>query len=235
MLHRTYRLLVAAVLAGSIAGILYGLLNLAFITPLLHIAEGYEHAAHAHTHSHNHSGDAVITIRAALTLGLALSLYIAYGLILAALMHLAHPRQHTPNPSTGPTGIVWGLAGFAACHLAPAFVLSLSLPGLAHTHALPLPSQQIWWWGIAGMVACGLYLTAILRKPASRMVGMVVAASGILIPALILGNAEVASAGGDVPAQLGALFVSRSLGAHALGWVVLGYGVAHFLFAPHKR
>ena len=233
MLYRSYRLLVAAVLAGSVAGIIYALANLAFISPLLHLAEGYEHAAHAHAHSEG-GDDATIIIRAGLTLGLSLSLYIAYGLLLAAAMHLAQSRRHTAthgNPTiTATTGIVWGLAGFTACHLAPAFVLSLSLPGLAHTHALPLASQQLWWWGIAGAVAAGLYLTAITREGVLRVVGMVVAASAILIPALILGNGQVGSAvgdvAGDVPAQLGALFASRSLGAHALGWAVLGYALS---------
>ena len=77
-------------------------------------------------------------VRDSLSVGFSMLFYIGYGLILAAVMGMAIQRNHTPDL---PRAVIWGLAGYAVFHLAPAFSLPPEVPGVA---AADVTARQIW-------------------------------------------------------------------------------------------
>ena len=213
----TSRVLTGALIAGLVAGFLAALLNLWALTPLILRAEVFEAAAEVHAHadgtSHVHaatSEDAPLD-RALGTVAMTLVAYAGFSLVLGAAMAAAarHGRRIDAR-----TGLLWGLAGFAAVQLAPAVGLPPELPGM---EGASLAARQSWWVLCVGATAFGLVALAFGRGRAWLALGAVL----IVLPHA-WGAPQPPAHESLVPPDLAAAFATRSLGVAALSWAVLG-------------
>ncbi len=123
-------------------------------------------------------------------------------------------------------GMLWGLAGFTAFALAPAFDLPPELPGLV---AASLVSRQIWW--IATMAATLLALSLMIFKRAPWAIPVGIA---LLVAPHLIGAPQPPEGAGLVPPELAAEFAARSLGVNAVLWALLGLA-AGSLYARFGR
>lgn len=147
--------------------------------------------------------------------------YAAYGLFLVVGYALAALWGHEVTPVRG---ILWGLCGFLAFHLAPALGLPPELPG---TIGAELSLRQIWW--LSTVVATGGAL-AILASGRGGVLAWIVA--GVLLAAPHgIGAPQTDRFWGVAPPELGALFAARALGVALLSWLVLGWLTARMWVA----
>lgn len=131
-----------------------------------------------------------------------------FALILLSAMILANARI------TARTGLLWGLAGFAAAGLAPALGLAPELPGSA---AAELGARQIWWIGTAVATAAGLWLALRVSTPAAIAGGIAL----MLLPHLI-GAPHPDGFASTVPGELSGHFAAASLVVMAVAWSLAG-------------
>lgn len=223
-----------ALLAGGIAGLLLAGIQHFMVTPNIIEAETYEVAGdnegevmgdnevHTHeslTHSgHGHTEEneawapadgAERTFYASVNSVIA---SIGFGLLLTACYALR-------GSVTWVKGILWGIAGFAVFHLAPALGLPPKLPG---DITAELGAQQIWWWLTVIATAAGLWVIAF-QKTYFKLAGVVL----IILPHLF-GAPQPESHGGLAPQELRNAFITTSLTTNAIFWVVLGTLSAYF-------
>jgi cobalt transporter subunit CbtA len=236
------RLLAGGLFAGLSAGALAACLQLIFVVPLLQQGELYEAGALVHqpapagdhdhvppdpddraaptdhdhpeaTAAHDHPEAVAVAFdprRAAMTFGTMLVTWTGFALVLVAGFAVAATRGIAV---TGRTGLLWGLAGFAAVQLAPAAGLAPELPGSA---AAAFQARQIWWAFTVISTGAGIAALAFGR-------GIALAAPGIVLIALPqLVGAPAAPFAGVAPPELSALFATRVLAAGAVSWALLG-------------
>lgn len=220
------RILWAALVAGIVGGLATAVLQHFTTTPLILAAETYENAgedtaalgasgllvlAHA---GHDHGEDGAVWAPAD---GIERTLYTSvatigtafgFALILLSAMILANARI------TARTGLLWGLAGFAAAGLAPALGLAPELPGSA---AAELGSRQLWWIGTAVATAAGLWLALRVSTPAAIASGIAL----MLLPHLI-GAPHPHGFASTVPGELSGHFAAASLVVMAVAWSLAG-------------
>lgn len=215
------RILTSALIAGASAGFLTALLQLAFVQPVLLQAELYESGALTHTPGSPwpQVPFAFDPMRDGLSILFTMLVYAGYGLILVALMSLAEGRQAVIS---GRTGLLWGVAGFIAVHLAPGFSLAPEVPGVA---AADITARQIWWFATVIAVCVALWLIAF-GKGWSAWAPAVV----LLLAPHIVGAPQPDVVAGPVPPEIAALFAARALGVGLAAWVMLG-GLAGVLWA----
>jgi cobalt transporter subunit CbtA len=244
------KMLTSGLAAGVVAGLFAALLHFAFVQKFILLGEDYEtgaavhfaglaaqtddhHAADEATEAHDHDAAEVEAehahdpagaapsdfTRNAWTVVFSALVYVAYALILAAGFGLARIYGYV---ITAREGLLWGLAGFASFHLAPAMGLAPELPGTA---AADLDARQIWWWGTAFATATGLGLLAYGR-------GMVTAALAILVLALphIIGAPQLDAFSGAAPPEVASAFAARVLGVGLAVWALMGW-VAGYVWA----
>jgi cobalt transporter subunit CbtA len=234
------RLIAGALFAGVSAGALAALLQLTFVVPLIHEGELYESGTLSHfaaatedhdhadaedtaTAGHDHDHDHVAAppkpdvplppfdLRRTIgTFGFFLIAYTGFALLMMAGFALAERAGHRV---TAHSGVVWGLAGFLAVQLAPAFGLPPEIPGAA---AAALEARQLWWAGTVLATITGIALLAFGKGPAAMALALVL----IALPHLI--GAPSAAYGGAAPPELSAHFATRVLGAGAVSWALLG-------------
>jgi cobalt transporter subunit CbtA len=237
------RLLVGGLFAGLGAGALAALIELTFVVPLIHEAELYETgalihfgAAGSHDADHDHAdvtappgavlltdlaaapahsldhneGDANPWVSIAGTFGSFLISYTGFALLLMACFALAERAGHS---ITARSGVIWGLCGFFALQLAPAFGLPPELPG---GQGAALDARQIWW------VACVLATVGGLSLLAVGRTALAVGAGAVLLAAPHVLGAPTAPFAGVVPPELSAHFTARVLGSGAVCWALLG-------------
>lgn len=222
------RVLFAGLLAGMIAGVFISAVQMVKVVPLIVAAEAYEGGGHggapngAHDHGpHGHGADAPQSAAGGMpwapddgwerTLFTTLSnviIGIGYALLVAAAMTL---RGHVAGWREG---LVWGLGGFLSFALLPGLGLPPELPGMM---AGDLEGRQVWWLSTAAASAAGLALIAFTGSWSWRVLGAV-----LLILPHIIGAPHGGYGGSDVPAEMAAEFVTASLVASALFWLVLG-------------
>jgi len=111
-------------------------------------------------------------------------------------------------------GLLWGLGGFVALALAPAFGLPPELPGAVAAELVP---RQIWWVATAAATAIGLGLMVFVRASWSIAVGV-----ALIATPHVVGAPHPAGGSGLVPPELAAAFAARSLGVNAVFWALLG-------------
>jgi len=117
------------------------------------------------------------------------------------------------------SGLMFGLAAFAATQLMPSMGLSPELPGAA---AADLAARQVWWLATVIGTLAGLALIT-WGSPAVKVAGALLIAAPH-----IWGAPHPHEFEGVVPPELSALFAARVLAVGALGWAVLGVLAGHF-------
>jgi cobalt transporter subunit CbtA len=110
--------------------------------------------------------------------------------------------------------LLWGIAGFAAFALAPAFGLPPELPGSVAADLFP---RQAWWIGTAVATAAAIGLMLFASASWAIPVGV-----ALLIAPHVIGAPHPPAGAGLVPAELAAAFAARSLGINAAFWALLG-------------
>ena len=148
------RFIISALFAGALAGLITGLLQLWFVQPVLLHAELYETGALVHFGADPVSAHPDLPgfdlMRDGLSVIFTMLTYTGYALMLVAVMSLAEERGAQID---GRSGMIWGIAGFVAFHLAPGFTLAPEVPGVA---AADVAARQVWWFATAGAAAVGL-------------------------------------------------------------------------------
>lgn len=224
------RILTSALFAGAAAGLIAALLQLFFVQPVLLHAELYESGELVHFGAEAVSAHPELPgmfselIRDVLSVVFTMLIYTGYALMLIALMSVAEGNGHRID---GRTGILWGLAGFVAFHLAPGFSLAPEVPGVA---AADVYARQVWWFATVASAIVALWLIAF----GSNLVGYVVAAVLLLAPHVI-GAPEPDVFTGPVPTEIGALFAVRALGIGLVAWVLVGAFSGHFWQQESRR
>ena len=132
---------------------------------------------------------------------------IGFGLLLAACYAIRRNIKWQ-------YGILWGLAGFIAFHLAPAFGLPPELPGDA---AAQLEQRQVWWVLTVVLTSLGLWIIAFQPKSYLKLFGVAL----IALPH-IFGAPQPEVHHGLAPDSLRSAFRITSLATNAVFWVVLG-------------
>ena len=164
------RMLLAALCAGLVSGVVAAVAHQLGTVPLILQAETYERAAPAAGQAapaHDHGAAAEWQPengfeRAAYTLAADLLTGIGFALLLAAGLALRGGDAGWHD------GLFWGLAGFAAFTLAPGLGLPPELPG---SEAGPLLARQLWWVMTAAATAGALALLAFTRAPVYAVLG----------------------------------------------------------------
>ena len=225
---------------GLLAGILAGLFIFGAqqvkIVPMVFEAESYEgQAAGGHGHGaaqaaaprsgshedgggHSHGDDewspADGLERTAFSLFSNLITAIGFGLALSAAFVLSRRRVSWRE------GIIWGLAGFAAVHLAPAFGLPPELPGMAAEE--DLVARQTWAMATTVLTAGGLALLFLGKRMLWRIAG------ALLIAAPHFVQIERVHVEHAVPVELVSQFIVATLVVTALFWMLLGALTSYF-------
>ena len=215
------RLVLAALIAGMAAGLIYGGVQHVQTTPLILAAEVYETAP-----THDHGAAAAETAAPAheheeeewapadgwpRTLSTTLASVITgagFALLLAGISLL------TGVPITPKNGLIWGICGFLAVTVAPGAGLAPELPGMP---AGDLVSRQVWW--VATIVATGaaMFLIATRRE-------LIWLAAAVVLIALphIIGAPQPLTHETAVPAGLAASFAANTIAASAVLWSLIG-------------
>ncbi|AXI44803.1 cobalt transporter [Sulfitobacter sp. SK012] len=216
------RVLISALFAGAAAGLIAGLLQLWFVQPVLLHAELYETG----TLVHFGTGDVVSAhpelpgfdpVRDGLSLVFTMMTYTGYAILLLCAMSVADDRGAHID---GRTGLIWGIAGYVAFHLAPGASLAPEVPGVA---AADVGARQIWWFATAGMAIIALWLIAFGKS----WLGWGVAAILLLAPHVI-GAPEPSQFTGTVPPEIAALFAARALSVGLAAWLLVGCFAGYF-------
>ena len=224
-----------AILAGALAGLFVSALQGGRLIPLIHEAEVFEDAGHgAGLAGHDHgaatgqddeSGAAGADTgdegwmpregfeRVGLTVIANILAATGFALLLAACFALK-------GDIDAKRGVIWGLAGFAVFHLAPAIGLPPEPPG---GQAAPLHDRQMWWLLTAAATAGGLALIAFARGYLAKAAGLAL----IVLPHALGAPAPLGPPA--APAELAVTFAIASLATAAAFWAFLG-GLSGYLF-----
>lgn len=218
------RVLLAAVIAGMIAGAAATAIQMWRVVPLILQAETFEIAQPAHSHEPAQPGHAHDAEPWAPEDGVERTLYtlmsnVVMGVAFAMLLTAA--VMFTGRAITPANGIVWGLLGFIIFTLAPNAGLAPELPGMP---AADLMARQAWWWGTVAATAGGIAIVALSSKVPLKVLGLLV----IAMPHIV-GAPHPESHESAVPAALAADFATATMVSMALFWIVLGVSAGWLL------
>ncbi len=230
------RILLAAIFAGVIAGLVATTFQSLRVVPLILEAEKYETADSGHSHgtqgaaaghshgdsaAHTHGDDAEAWAPAD---GTERTLYTALANVLAGVafsMILTAGILLSNRAVSVKSGLIWGACGFVAFVLAPNFGLPPELPGMP---VGDLAARQIWW---TATVACtGAAMALVAWRP-----GLATVAAGLVLAAVphLYGAPAPESHDSAVPAALAAQFATATVLSSALFWAVLGAVLGYLL------
>ncbi|MBL4758364.1 MAG: CbtA family protein [Rhizobiales bacterium] len=229
------RVLLAAVIAGMIAGAVSSAFQIWRISPLIIAAEVFENqpdVAAAHSHGpgqaggHNHGDGEEAWApedgfeRTAYTVLANMIMGVAFAFVLAAAV------MFTGRSITLQNGFVWGGLGFLIFTLAPTVGLAPELPGMP---AADLVARQTWWWGTVIATGGGIVLIMLQDKILLKALGAVL----IALPHII-GAPHPEAQESAVPAALATDFAANSIAMMALFWIVLGISLGWALNRPQR-
>ena len=227
----------AAVVAGLIAALVFTVVQSVWVTPLILQGEVYEDAAEAapHTHGghivaaeadgHHHDEDHEAAAsghhhdenewkpedgwqRTLFTFGANLLMGVGYAFVLVALYLLWRQPQNFVG------GALYGVAGFLVFFAAPALGLPPELPGTA---AAELSVRQEWWAMTAAATAIGLFLVFSQKNWGMRILGIVIVIAPHFVPA-----PQPTVESSLAPAELQSQFRVATTVANAAFWLALG-------------
>ena len=234
------RYVLAALVAGLLAGAVLTVLQVWRLSPLIATAETFERADDAKTTATGAASSTLPTCKEAMPgmkmcpdngmpewepapglprigfTGVASSLAGGgFAAILAGLSLLLNV------PITRANGWVWGLSGFFAVHLATSFGLAPEIPGMPIADLL---ARQIWWVGTIIATGATIYCFAIRTENWAKAIGVALLFAPHLIGAPIAPEGET-----SVPPALAAEFAANALAAAAIFWLVMGVLLGRFL------
>jgi cobalt transporter subunit CbtA len=222
------RVFFAAVLAGTVAGLINAGLQQWRLVPMILFAETLENAAASGgpaTTSQDPQADthASAAVDWAPADGLERAFYSTLAALLTGIGFAALLNGTSiilALPLTVENSFLWGLCGFAVFSMAPALGLAPELPGMA---AANLGARQFWWWFAAlATAAAFIGMAKVPRLP-------VVLASVVLIALPhISGAPQPANATSTVPAELASAFAANALGIALIVWLATGYLLGWF-------
>lgn len=215
------KIITTALFAGFIVGIVSAILQLIFIQPILLHAELYETGSLTHFGENNskkvHQKLPFDFQRNGLSILFSALIYTGYAIILVSILAYASSLSlKTDNLRS----ILFGISGFFAVQLAPAFGLPPELPGAAAAEVVP---RQVWWYFCVFATIIGIWMISFGDKILYVSIGIIV----ILIPHLI-GAPEPEFFVGPTPPELASHFASRTLALGAVSWIFLGYLSGYF-------
>lgn len=234
------RVLLAALLAGIAAGLFYGAIQHVRLTPLILEAEKYENAGDGHSHDHAAAATTTDTTaaqsapaetttaqstpapaeeeegwapadgteRTSFTFLASIIAGTGFAALLAGVSLLSGIRITPRN------GVLWGIAGFLAVHLAPAASLPPELPGMP---AGDLLLRQVWWVGTIAATGIAIWLFTQRTEMWAKVAAVVLVAIPHIIGAPMPPTHE-----SGVPAVISAAFAANTLAAAALLWIAIG-------------
>ncbi len=219
------RILLTALVAGALAGVLVFAAHTVKTTPLILHAEVYENAAQSDAHGVATSAGETESEteewapedgfeRAAYSLLADLLTSIGFAFVLVGAIALSRREVDWRR------GMIWGLCGFAAFFVSPSLGLAPELPGM---QAADLQARQIWWIATVALTAGGLALLFLADRRAIKAAGVLL----IVIPHLVGAPTHEIQPGG-VPAELAAEFAIATLVVTGLFWLLLGGLTGHF-------
>ena len=237
-----YRIFSTAVIAGGFAGLVLAAIQQFTVAPMILEAETYETGliGSGHDQSNDHDQQPADSDgghahdeeawgpqdgfeRSFFTFTSAMIVGIGFALLLVAcyeIRTMVAESRRIQSRVNWRWGILWGLGGFAAFHLAPALGLPPELPGAA---AAGLSGRQE--WSLLAVVLTGGGLLVFAFAPGFiRWLGLALVA----IPHL-LGAPQPESHVGLAPPELASAFIVASLVTNAIFWAVLGAATA-FLY-----
>jgi cobalt transporter subunit CbtA len=224
------KLLLAAIAAGLVAGMLMTGVQQMRLVPLILHAEVFEKAEAHHDHAasvaqpapaapaaHEMSADSddeqmlfgLNRYSGSLIANLVTGA--GYGLLLAAVALL------TGNAITLRSGLAWGACAWTAVHLMPSIGLPPELPGMP---VADLTARQVWWVSTVLASAAGIYLLMLRPEHWLKALGVVLLAAPHLI-----GAPQPPTLESLVPATLSAEFAASALASTLFFWLVLGLGL----------
>lgn len=231
----TTRLFTSALFAGLIAGLIAVLLQFTLVEPLILEGEEYE------TGNKSHFGGVLVLNEAMEAAGEAASepeeeeepenmlkryslaffadfiVFVGWGLILVAGFAVA---DRFGRKVTVKDGLLWGIAGFTAVHMAPGIGLAPELPG---TPAAELELRQMWWVTTVIATTLALALFAYGRSALFIAIGLV-----LLIAPHMIGAPRLIGYAGLAPPELSGEYVARSLAVSMAIWATLGLAAGYF-------
>ncbi|HEX5935030.1 MAG TPA: CbtA family protein [Pseudorhizobium sp.] len=220
-------IVLTAVIAGLLSGLLMTVMQHFSTVPLILQAETYEGAAPEAQHSHSHGDDAAEAAgsgghhhdeeawmpadgaeRFVYTAAANVLSAIGFGLVLVAI------AEALGGFSGWRGGLMFGIAGFLAVSLAPGLGLPPELPGMP---AAELGPRQIWWISTAVCTAASIGLLAYTRTAVMAALAIVLLVAPHLVGAPLPPSHETA-----VPMELHAGFVNAVYATNLVFWAVLG-------------
>ncbi len=229
----TTRLFTSAVFAGLIAGLIAVLLQFTLVEALILEGEEYETGNKSHfggvlviNEALEASGEAAAEMedepenllkRYALTFFADFIVFVGWGLIMVAGFAVA---DRFGRKVTIKDGLLWGIAGFTAVHMAPSIGLAPELPG---TPAAELELRQLWWVTTVIATALALALFAYGRSALFVVIGL-----ALLIAPHLIGAPRLDGYAGLAPPELSGEYVARSLAVSMAIWAVLGLAAGYF-------
>ncbi|SRR5579875_417499 len=207
-----------ALIAGLFAGLCLFLVQRSLTLPLIHRAQTLEKAT-----SNESAPDPFASepMRSLSTLLGDLFVGIGFGLILIGVFALTGREGWFP-------GLLFGAAGFAVFHAAPAMVVPPALPGI---DAAPLLLRQIGW--LTAVISAGAGFTVIYTaKGPAKLVGILVLALPPMIFRTVLPIAP-AQTSSQALAAIDRIFMLRTLASMLTFWLMLGIATG-YLFARKR-
>jgi cobalt transporter subunit CbtA len=225
------RLLLAALAAGLIAGLVMTPAQYVKTIPLIMQAEAYENgeAGHAHgaaqaeaSHSHDHGeGEEQLwfgrfgnTILANLVAGGGFALMLAAVALLTGIEFPAG-REGLMR------GLLLGAGAWFAVQLAPSFSLPPAVPGFPYAD---LGDRQTWWMITVALTGLGLWLIALRPEMTAKAVGVV-----LIVAPHMWGAPVPEDIYSEVPAYIASAYAAASLATTLFFWLLLGGLLGFFL------
>ncbi|MGH8548857.1 MAG: CbtA family protein [Methylococcales bacterium] len=201
------RIVIAAVIAGVLAGITLTVLQASAVVPLILEVETFERAQGA---GHQPAPDWAPEDGTQRTLYTALAnsgTGIGFALLLGALFALR-------EPVSVPQGMLWGGVGYLVFYLNPGLGLPPELPG---TPSAPLLERQIWWLSAVLTTAGGIALLVTTRQWFYKL-----AVLALLALPHLAGAPHAGHGASSVPEDLAGRFVFAATWTNGAFWLLLG-------------
>jgi cobalt transporter subunit CbtA len=209
------RYVLAALVAGMLAGLVLSGIQYLRLSPLIAVAEVYEQADTT-AHDHAEAWEPAPGLgRIGSTTVSSLIAGAGFAAILAGLSLLLN------IPITRANGWIWGMMGFLTVHVATAAGLPPELPGMP---VADLGQRQIWWLGTIIATGAAIYILTQRKEAWAPILAVALAA----LPHIIGAPQAIATAS-TLPASLASTFAANALAAAAMFWLVMGVLLGHIL------